>query len=46
MTIVLSLAILIGILNCVKTISDTRVGIIPSAKPKRNALINFDFLYE
>jgi hypothetical protein len=36
MTTVLSLAIIIGLLNCYKTISDTRVGITPSAKPSKN----------
>ena len=46
MTIVLSLAILIDILNCIKVISDTRAGIIPASKIKGNTLISFDFLHE
>lgn len=46
MTIVLSLAMLMGILNCIKIISDTRAGIIPASKTKRNTIISFDFLHE
>jgi hypothetical protein len=45
MTIVLSLAIIIGILNCMKTISDTRLGYRPATKPSKN-LISFTFLNE
>jgi hypothetical protein len=45
MTIVLSLAIIVGILNCVKTISDTRLGVLPPAKPSKG-LISFTFLNE
>lgn len=45
MTIVLILAMLVGVLNCVKTISDTRIGISPSVKPSKN-LVSFTFLNE
>lgn len=45
MTIVLVLAILVGILNCVKTISDTRLGVAPSVKPSKS-LVSFTFLNE
>jgi hypothetical protein len=45
MTIVLSLAIIVGVLNCIKTISDTRIGISSSVKPSKN-LISFTFLNE
>ena len=43
MTIILSLAILIGLLNCYKTISDTRIGLLPSSKPSENKC-NFFFI--
>lgn len=46
MTIVLSLAMLVGILNCIKIISNTRAGIIPVSKTKCNTIISFDFLHE
>jgi len=45
MTIVLSLAIIIGILNCIQTISNTRLGYIPAAKPSKS-LVSFTFLNE
>jgi hypothetical protein len=45
MTIVLTLAIIAGILNCFKTISDTRLGYRPCVKPSKN-LISFTFLNE
>jgi hypothetical protein len=45
MTIVLSLAIIAGILNCFKTISDTRLGYSPGVKPSKS-LIDFTFLNE
>jgi hypothetical protein len=45
MTIVLSLAIIIGILSCMKTISDTRSGHIPATKPSKS-LVSFTFLNE
>lgn len=45
MTIVLILAMLVGVLNCVKIISDTRIGIAPSVKPSKS-LVSFTFLNE
>lgn len=41
MTVVLTLAILIGLLNCYRTISYTRSGILPPAKPSKDL---FSFL--
>jgi len=41
MTIALSLAILVGLLNCYRTISYTRSGILPPAKPSKDL---FSFL--
>jgi hypothetical protein len=45
MTIVLSLAIIVGILNCIKTLGETRSGYRSGVQPSKS-LITFTFLNE